>query len=136
MKEITSQELSEYGICTAHHVMDNGERRFRLIGADGSAYIRTEATECSGWQNSHLHRALRELYFVSSGFIRMAVLRDGRVEIQTLTAGETFLTEPGVAHNCYMGPNAVTHTVKFGAPGEADWIAAPELDALLKEMDI
>ena len=44
MKEINNNELKDYGINTKHHIMDNGEKRFRLIGADGSTYIRTESS--------------------------------------------------------------------------------------------
>ena len=48
MKEIKDNELNRYGIRTNHNIMDNGERRFRLSGSDGSCYIRTEAAEASG----------------------------------------------------------------------------------------
>ena len=36
MKQIEEFELPQYGIRTNHNIMDNGERRFRLSGADGS----------------------------------------------------------------------------------------------------
>lgn len=134
MREITSDELTSYGISMSHHIMDNGERRFRMLGADGSAYIRTEASQTSGWQNSHYHTSMQELYFVGSGWIVMASLVDKQPVLQRVEAGETFITQPGIAHNCYMGPNAVTHTVKFGDTSHPDWIASPELDALLSQI--
>lgn len=49
MKEILDSELESYGISLKHNIMDNGERRFRLIGKDGSSYIRTESTEEGAW---------------------------------------------------------------------------------------
>ena len=64
MKEIFDHELPQYGIRTNHNIMDNGERRFRLSGADGSCYIRTEAPADSGWQNSHYHTRLSEICVV------------------------------------------------------------------------
>lgn len=35
MKEINNNELKDYGINTKHHIMHNGEKRFRLIGGEG-----------------------------------------------------------------------------------------------------
>ena len=64
MKEIKNNELNEYGIITEHNIMDNGEKRFRLIGSDGSSYIRAEASFNGGWQKSHYHTTIKELYLV------------------------------------------------------------------------
>ena len=89
MKQIESSELPQYGIRTNHNIMDNGERRFRLSGADGSCYIRTEAAEDSGWQNSHYHTRLSELCIVQEGWVIYAELIGGKVEASKYTAGET-----------------------------------------------
>ncbi|WP_058303378.1 hypothetical protein [Gorillibacterium timonense] len=63
-KEISVEEAETLGVRTIHHKMENGERRFRLVSADGSSYIRTEASRHSGWQNSHYHKEVTEWYVV------------------------------------------------------------------------
>lgn len=136
MKQISHEELPEYGITTNHNIMDNGERRFRLGGADGSVYIRTEASEDSGWQNSHYHTRLSELCIVQSGWVYYAELIDGQVEARKYTAGEHFIIRPMIAHNSWMAPNSILHTVKFGDCSNADWIPAPELDELVRAMEV
>lgn len=135
MKNIEDAELAQYGIRTLHHIMDNGERRFRLSGADGSCYIRTEAAEDSGWQNSHYHTRLSELCIVQEGWVVYAELIDGKVTAHKYTAGETYLIRPMIPHNSWMAPNSILHTVKFGDCAAPDWIASPELDALVKGTD-
>lgn len=133
MKEIKDTELEQYGIRTNHNIMDNGERRFRLAGADGSCYIRTEAAEDSGWQNSHYHTRLSELCIVQEGWVVYAELIDGKVAARKYTAGDTYLIRPMIPHNSWMAPHSILHTVKFGDCADPDWIASPELDALVKE---
>ena len=135
MKQIEEIELSQYGIRTNHSIMDNGERRFRLSGADGSCYIRTEAAEDSGWQNSHYHTRLSELCIVQEGWVVYAELIDGKAVANKYTAGETYLIRPMIPHNSWMAPNSILHTVKFGDCSDPDWIASPELDALVKGVD-
>lgn len=135
MKQIPDSQLSQYGITTNHNIMDNGERRFRLAGADGSVYIRTEATGESGWQNSHCHTRLSELCIVQEGWVYYAELIDGQVVTHRYNAGEHFVIRPMIPHNSYMGPNAILHTVKFGDCSNADWIPSPELDELVRDTD-
>ena len=135
MKNIEEFELSQYGIRTNHNIMDNGERRFRLSGADGSCYIRTEANEDSGWQNSHYHTRLSEICIVQEGWVVYAELIDGKVVANRYTAGETYLIRPMIPHNSWMAPHSILHTVKFGDCTNADWIASPELDTLVKGTD-
>lgn len=135
MRNIEEFELSRYGIRTNHNIMDNGERRFRLSGADGSCYIRTEAAEDSGWQNSHYHTRLSEICIVQEGWVVYAELIDGKVVANKYTAGETYLIRPMIPHNSWMAPHSILHTVKFGDCTNADWIASPELDALVKGSD-
>ena len=136
MKQISDHELSQYGITTNHNIMDNGERRFRLGGADGSVYIRTEASQDSGWQNSHYHARLSELCLVQEGWVYYVELIDGKVEAKKYTAGEHFIIHPMIAHNSCMGPNAILHTIKFGDCSNADWCPAPDLDELIRGMHI
>lgn len=135
MKEIRDTELPQYGISTKHNIMDNGERRFRLLGADGSCYIRTESAEDSGWQNSHYHTRLSELCLVQQGWVVYAELLDGKVWAKRYAAGEHFIIRPMIPHNSFMGPNSILHTVKFGDCSDPDWIASPELDGLVKGTD-
>jgi len=136
MNVIPDHALAQYGIQTYHTLMDNGERRFRLGGADGSVYIRTEATDNSGWQNSHYHTCLSELCLVQSGWVVYAELIDGQVVLNRYIAGQHFIIHPMVAHNSYMAPDSILHTIKFGDCSDPDWIAAPELDERLRSVDI
>lgn len=135
MKEILDAELARYGIHTQHSIMDNGERRFRLSGRDGSCYIRAEAAQEGGWQNSHLHTRLSELCVVQTGWVVYAELHHGQVTAARYRAGESWIIRPMVAHNTYMSPGSVQHTVKFGDCSDPDWIPSPELDLLIREND-
>ena len=136
MKEIFDHELSQYGISTKHNIMDNGELRFRLLGGDGSCYIRTEASGDSGWQNSHYHTRLSELCLVQQGWVLYAELIDGALSLRKYTANEHFIIRPMVPHNSYMAPNSILHTIKFGDCTDPDWIASRELDLLLRAVDV
>ena len=115
MKEINSAEAGKkYGITSSHSQMDNGEYRFRLKKDDGTCYIRTEATQNSGWQNSHYHKSLLETYIVQSGWILYAFLKNGRAEFVRYEAAGLFTTEPHIAHNVFLSAGAVIHTIKHG----------------------
>ena len=135
MKDLDNSRLAEFGVRTRHSLMDNGERRFRLIGGDGSCYIRTEASEDSGWENSHSHSKLSEMCVVQQGWVIYAELVDGKVEARRYEEGESFLIRPMIPHNAYLAPHTILHTVKFGDCTDADWIPSPELDALVKGTD-
>lgn len=106
--------MEAHGVSTLHHRMDNGELRFRLKKADGTAYIRTEAGETGAWQESHFHNSVRETYIVQSGWVAYAEDRGGRPAMRVYSAGELFTTRPGVIHNVYMAAKSVIHTVKHG----------------------
>jgi hypothetical protein len=120
MREISAAQASrDFGIATKHHEMDNGERRFRLLKNDGTAYIRTEAIASSGWQNSHFHKAVRETYIVQAGWVAFAELISSELVIRVLEPGDVVTTRPMVVHNVYLSGDAVIHTVKHGlAQGE------------------
>ena len=136
MKEIKDNELNKYGIFTKHHIMDNGEKRFRLIGSDGSSYIRTESSNNSGWQNSHYHTNIKELYLVQKGTIIFAELIDNKIKTKKYSEGEFFISQPNIPHNVYMFPNTITHTIKFGDCSKTDWNESKELDNIIKTIDI
>ena len=136
MKEIKVNELERYGISIKSNIMDNGEKRFRLIGSDGSSYIRTEATSSSGWQNSHYHKDLKELYLVQKGTIIFVELINNELSIKKYKENETCFSTPMVPHNVYMFPNTIIHTIKFGDCTKADWNEYKELDTLVKDINI
>lgn len=128
------EQMQMGNVCLNWQQMDNGETRYRMLGSDSSTYIRTEASDHSGWQNSHYHKALQELYLVSSGWILIAVPEGDGLNITRLEVGQTYLTQPGVPHNVYMSPFAVTHTVKFGSSEPGDWYPSPSLDEKISEL--
>jgi hypothetical protein len=139
-RDIEPEEARTRGVWIEHSEMPNGELRFRLKHIDGTAYSRTEATENSGWQNSHTHRSIRETYIVQRGRMALAELVDGALKIRVFGPSEICTTEPNISHNVYLYQGAVIHTVKHGDGGNvADWQANPSLDertAHLDESDI
>lgn len=104
----------KHDIKTFNSLMENGEYRFRLIKGDGTAYIRTESQDDSGWQESHYHKYVMETYIVQSGWIAYAELVQGNPEITFFVSGDVFTTKPNIAHNVYMSKYSVIHTVKHG----------------------
>lgn len=140
-RTLTVDEVAQAGLVTNHEQMDNGECRYRLMGSDGSGYIRTVAGAKGAWQNSHYHTGIREFITVQQGWI--AFVRAGENEglhVMLLQAGEFVVSEPHVGHNIYMPVGAVTHCVKFGntlaekSSGQSDWHADPELDRRCKHL--
>lgn len=107
---------TQYGIMANHEMMDNGELRFRLMGADGNGYIRTVA-ERGGWQKSHSHDEFKELYIVETGWMAIAVLDRASSEptFKIYRPGQIYITNLSEIHNVYLPAKAVIHTVKFGA---------------------
>lgn len=133
-KNLTAEEAAA-AITSNHQVMDNGELRYRLMAKEGYGYILTVAGPQGAWQNSHLHRAVRETYIVQNGWMAMATYQDGVVDIRVYRPGETITTEIGVPHNVYLPAGAVTHTVKRGDTAEtSDWTAVKELDEITKPL--
>ncbi|MBR0852510.1 hypothetical protein JQ543_32605 [Bradyrhizobium diazoefficiens] len=132
MRQLNDQDAAALGVLTNHEQMDNGEYRFRLVGADGAAYIRTVAGGRGAWQNSHFHEAVRETYIVQSGWMALAQRNEQGVTLQVYRPGQLLTTEPRVSHNVYLPANAVIHTVKYGGANESDWHADKELDRATK----
>lgn len=133
---LTPEEAAALGVSTLHERMENGELRFRLRFADGSSYIRTEASNRSGWQASHLHRAVQELSVVQRGAMLVVEDRDGTLEYHVVRAGEFYLCPLNVPHNSYLSPECIAHTVKFGDGLPAgDWVPCPELDPICRALE-
>jgi hypothetical protein len=125
---------SEYGITHPHERMPNGELRFRLAAADGSAYIRTVSTHGSGWQRSHYHEGVRETYVVQAGWMALATWRDGHLAVERFAKDDAVTTRPNEPHNVYLPAGAVIHTVKHGITEGKDWHPAKELDQLTQNL--
>jgi hypothetical protein len=122
MDEIDPEEASsKYGISTAHHLLPNAERRFRLLGRDGSAYIRTEAGDRGGWQESHYHASNYETFIVQHGWVAYAERVDGANRISLFSERAVFTAPPKIIHNIYMSARSVMHTVKYGECVQDDW---------------
>lgn len=126
-RRILAQEAKQrHGVITFHEEMANGEYRFRLRGADGSAYIRTEAAPQGAWQRAHVHTLVQELYIVQAGWMCLAQEKFGNVHLTRYVAGDHFVVPPNVIHNVYLPTNGVIHTVKFGPPNIDDHDEPPE----------
>lgn len=125
-----------FGVRARHEVMENGELRFRLIGNDGNAYIRTTTT-IGGWQRSHSHQRTYETYIVEAGWIAFATLAQasGDMVVEVHDSGSVFTTPLNVPHNVYLPAGATIHTVKHGSSDAApDWQASDELDRLTRHL--
>ena len=136
---LNTKEAENRGIQTSHCRMANGEYRFRLIGSDGSCYVRTEAGSQGEWQKSHMHRQTCELYIVQKGWIAIAQEIEGNLDIHIYHCFEYFIINVNIPHNAYLSADTVLHTVKFGICPAGDWISCSQLDAktkLLTEDDI
>ena len=135
MKDIEIKDLINYGINIKCNIMDNDEKRFRLIGSDNSTYIRTEASRTGGWQNSHYHKTIKEFYLVQKGAIILVELKNNEVFTKKLLEGDSFITEPNIPHNVFMFPNTITHTIKFGDCTNPDWNEYKKLDEIVKDIN-
>ena len=132
MKKIL--DAAEYGIRTNHEIMENGERRFRLLAPDGTSYIRNEKEGEPVWENAHYHKTIQELILVQKGSMIYVEQRENGLEYQELGPGEMVCTTPGIPHNICVGENSVTHTIKYGDCSCQDWIFCRELDEEVKKL--
>ncbi|MEG0076319.1 hypothetical protein [Anaerorhabdus sp.] len=131
MKELSIIDAEKQGIKMKNHMMDNGEKRFRLVQDCGSSYICTITAEASGWQNSHYHLEKKEFYLLESGCAYVAELIHQQLQITQLKLDEVYSIKKGNPHNIYLDENSVLHTIKYGTKSE-DWHACIELDEMVK----
>ncbi|MBQ7890046.1 MAG: hypothetical protein IJ356_09835 [Erysipelotrichaceae bacterium] len=135
MKQITIKEAESFGIQNVHHLMNNGELRFRLTRDTGSSYILTINTKQAAWQNSHVHHQKKEFYVVEKGWILLVMQKKDKLEVMRLMEDDSALVPVNVPHNVYISENTVLHTVKYGTK-EDDWFAYPELDERIQNIDV
>jgi len=134
---LSSEELEALGfVFSGKEMTETGEIRVRVINPDGSAYTMTMLPEDQpgGWQQSHWHQGVEELYCVQKGMIGYARLNNsGELVLSLHCAGDLFMTKPRTAHNVYMFSGAVIHTVKCGdCTHKGDWKKSIELDVILR----
>ena len=135
----SNQEISqsraerEFGVSQRHEVMANGECRFRLTQSSGSGYILTISGEAGGWQRSHSHEFLTEIYIVERGWMALARSepRHSQPVIEIYSAGDLTTVAPGVPHNVFLPSGTEVHTIKVASKVAKDWIAQPQLDELV-----
>jgi len=117
-----------------------GEQRYSVEMSDGSKWILTVAGKNGGWQNAHFHKGLWETYVIQSGFIAFAEDTGQNMSVDYHCIGDVVSSVVNKAHNVWMSPGAVIHTVKAGEPvGNPDkkgndWWPAPALDAWSKSL--
>src|SRR6266702_377345 len=104
-RDIEAHGARAMGVWIHHSAMPNGELRFRLKHADGTAYSRTEATDNGGWQKSHAHRSVRETYITQRGRMALAELIGEALRIRLFGPNEICTTEPNIPHNVYLYDN-------------------------------
>ena len=139
MEALSREAIEALGINFSGSRMDNGEYRFRLMAGEqfsSTGYIMTKMPDdiVGAWQKSHYHEKLWETYIVQEGWIGYARLRDFEVkpELFLYRPEQIFSVPPGLAHNVFMPPGSLIHTVKHGDCSLAkDWHSSPRLDELL-----
>lgn len=139
MKELSREAMEILGIKVSGSLMDNGEYRFRLMAGEqfsSTGYIMTKMPDdiVGAWQKSHSHKQLTETYIVQEGWVGYAFLSDleERLNLRIYRPGQVFSVLPGVAHNVFMTPGSLIHTVKHGDCSlEKDWWSSPRLNELL-----
>ena len=88
-----------------------------------------------GWQKSHYHTTINELYLVQKGTILFVELINDKTNVTKYSEGEFCVVHPMIPHNVYMFPNTITHTIKFGNCLNADWNECKELDEIITKID-
>jgi mannose-6-phosphate isomerase-like protein (cupin superfamily) len=135
VQEFSAELAQEYGVSAVHSKMDNGELRYRLVAADGSAYVRVEASAEGGWQNSHYHKEVLETYIIQKEWAAFVELDAGNAQWKIMKPGDVYTTRRQVPHNVYLPAHAVIHVVKHGGDGvENDWYSSEMLDSLTKHL--
>lgn len=139
-KKVLGQEVDP-----SFQVMPNGESRTRITGngnINPFSYIRVEIplNKCSGWQDAHLHKHTVETWIVEKGCqIVIEEMKKGIYKFLVMVPGDTYTSQVGIAHNCFVAAGSIIHTVKMTIGNhtfEGDWIAAPELDIYSKSLDM
>ena len=134
-KKISVAEAHLSGIDVNFELMGNGEKRYRLVGSDGSSYCRTVGSEAGAWQNSHYHKLVSEFYVVQSGWIVFAENDFEDYHLHFLYQGDSVTVKPFVHHNIFMSSNSVIHTLKYGVGGKGiDWFPSKGLDTYTKDL--
>jgi hypothetical protein len=135
-RKLSEAEARSCGVTVNHEEMENGEKRFRLLFSDGSAYVRTETPQKSSWQNSHYHSYLHEMYIVQTGWMIYAEYdMSKQVSIyRKIGTGQFCVSLPQVPHNIFVSAGCKFHTVKFGDIAVNDWIAFEILDTITKSL--
>ncbi|KKI91823.1 hypothetical protein WQ54_12690 [Bacillus sp. SA1-12] len=135
-RKISVEEAQSSGIDVNFELMNNGEKRYRLVSTDGSSYCRTVGSKIGAWQNSHYHKEVSEFYVVQSGWIVYAeICLNGDVDLRFLQEGESVTVNPFVHHNIFMSSNSITHTIKYGGGGpKIDWFPSEDLDNFTKKL--
>jgi len=135
MEDISTELAMEFGVNAHHSRMDNGELRYRLESKDGSAYVRVEASEAGGWQNSHYHKSVLETYIIQDKWAAFAELQGDDVLWRIMRPGDVYTTRREVSHNVYLPALAVIHVVKHGSSTElSDWFSDTALDMKTKHL--
>lgn len=118
--------------------MPNGELRRQVQFEGIPAHITFTEADQGGWQESHLHKGLTEVYTIVAGGARFVVRSSGVVD---LAQGMTITIKPGDSHNVALARGAVMSTLVFGEPvGNPDkkgndwWPADEEFDRWMKEV--
>ncbi|WP_078433618.1 hypothetical protein [Metabacillus halosaccharovorans] len=135
-KKISIDEARAAGVDLNFELMNNGEKRYRLISSDGSSYCRTVGSKQGAWQNSHYHKSCSEFYVVQSGWIVYAQISvNGELDLCLLSEKESVTVNPFVHHNIFMSSHSVVHTIKYGVGGsEPDWYPSLEFDKYTKKL--
>lgn len=132
---ISEIEARRIGVATNHQIMENGEKRFRILANDISSYIRTEAPDEKAWQKSHFHKHTNEMYLVDEGWIGFVEGRGSNTPLYIrINEGEHHVCVADTPHTIYTSKGAVFHTIKYGDAKDNDWEKFEELDEITNSL--
>jgi gamma-glutamyltranspeptidase len=135
------------GLAIKFKEMKNGETRYSVMLPHGGAWTLTIAGETGAWQDAHFHRGLCELYQVVQGTMVVALSTEDYLVHEppcykmVLCTREAPITLGRQAHNVYLWPGTVIHTIQYGDPvgnpdrAGNDWWPTPALDEWSKRFD-
>ena len=143
VKKIVEDEL-KLDMSVSYQKMKNGEKRIRFT-ANGinnpfsHIVVIMDKGIKAAWQNAHYHLVTVETWIVEKGCQIIIEQNNDEYKIVVMKRGDTYTSSIGIAHNCYVFPDTITHTVKttIGKSSfDNDWKEAKELDEYTKNINM
>ena len=143
VKEVVKDELG-LDLSVSYQKMENGEKRIRFTGNGTSnpfshiAVVMDRYVKAA-WQNAHYHLVTVETWIVEKGCQIIIEQTSDGYKIIVMRKGDVYTSTIGIAHNCYVFPDTITHTIKTtvgNSTFDNDWKKAEKLDEYSKSINM